>query len=73
MDMNNVLTLIGSYGFPIIACIAMFVTQYREREQNRKHMEAITNSHKEEVAQLDAVIRNNTTALLRLVEKMEEK
>ena len=73
MDMNNVLTLVGSYGFPIIACIAMFVAQYRERDQNRKHMETITASHKEEVAQMDAVIQNNTTALLRLVEKMEEK
>lgn len=59
MDFSTVAQLIGSLGFPIVACCALF---YRMNVQDE--------AHKEEVGKLTEAINNNTTALTRLVEKI---
>ena len=52
MDIQAISTLIGSLGFPIAACIAMFSMLNKEREE-----------HKQEMAKITEAINNNTVAL----------
>lgn len=52
---------ISSYGFPIVACGAMFWYMNKERED-----------HKKEVENMTEAINNNTTALTRIMDKLGE-
>ena len=62
MDFGTILQAIGSLGFPIAACIAMFY-----------YMTKVTEAHKEEVAKITEALNNNTTALTRLETKIGVK
>ena len=59
MDMQAITSLIGSLGFPIVCCIAMFSMLNKERE-----------AHKEEMGKVSATINNNTLALQALADKL---
>ena len=59
MDFNTVMQAIGTLGFPICMCIAMFW-----------YMAKQTETHKEEVAKMTEALNNNTIALNRLETKM---
>lgn len=61
MDFATLSQLIGSLGFPIVACCAMF---YRMSVQDE--------AHKAEVDKLTEAINNNTIALTKLVQKIGE-
>ena len=52
MDVQTIISLIGSLGFPIAACVAMFTMLDKEREE-----------HKNEMAKITEAINNNTLAL----------
>ena len=60
MDMATIAQLIGSLGFPIVACgaLAWFIYQ-----QNK--------SHKEEMDKMSEAINNNTLVLNKLLIKFE--
>lgn len=60
MDVGAITSLIGSLGFPIVCCIAMFSMLNKERD-----------AHKEEMDKLNTTINNNTLALQALTDKME--
>lgn len=60
MDMNTLVQLIGSLGFPIAACIAMFWTLNKEREERIAEMQKFTEA-----------INNNTIALEALKGKLD--
>ena len=55
MDLNVVAQLIGTLGFPICMCGAMFWYMTKQAE-----------THKEEVAKMTEALNNNTIALNRL-------
>lgn len=59
MDLSSIVSVIGSLGFPIAACVAMFY-----------YMTKITEAHKEEVAKITEALNNNTIALTRLESKI---
>ena len=59
MDVNTIMTLIGSLGFPIVACIALFYMNNKQEEQ-----------HKEEIGKITEALNNNTTALIKLSNKL---
>ena len=61
MDIQAITSLIGSLGFPIAACIAMFSMLNKEREE-----------HKAEMRQVTEAIQNNTIALQSLVDKLDD-
>ena len=52
MDIQTITSIIGSLGFPIAACIAMFSMLNKERDE-----------HKLEMAEITKAIQNNTLAL----------
>ena len=55
MDISTINSLIGSLGFPIACCVALFVRMNKQDE-----------AHKEETDALKEAINNNTLALVRL-------
>lgn len=61
MDMNSVTTLISSVGFPIFACCAMGWYTYNQSKLHREEMKTITEA-----------LNNNTLALQKLTDKMED-
>lgn len=62
MDWSIISQLIGSLGFPIFACVALYVRMEKQDE-----------NHKEEMEKLNESLNNNTLALVKLTEKLEVK
>ena len=60
MDMSTVTAAIGTLGFPIVGCIAMFVL-----------LTKIIKTHKEESAKMTEAINNNTAVIKELVSKLD--
>ena len=69
--MDEILTLVGSYAFPIVMCIAFFWRQYKSDEAYRQEMDALRDAHAEESQQFTEALNNNTLALQRLSDKLE--
>ena len=61
MDVNALIQLVGSLGFPIVACGALFWRMVKSDEQ-----------HKEEMGKMSDALNNNTAALLKLAEKIDK-
>lgn len=62
MDLNTLVQLIGSLGFPIVMCGALFWKMNKSDEQ-----------HKEEMTKMSEALNNNTKAILKLTEKLERE
>lgn len=60
MDVNTLIQLVGSLGFPIVACGALFWRMVKSDEQ-----------HKEEMNKMSEALNNNTAALVKLTEKID--
>lgn len=60
MDINLVVDFIQGVGFPIAACVAMYINNNRQNQQ-----------HAQEVSSLRTTIEQNTIVIQRLVDKME--
>lgn len=56
MDLNTIGQFIGSYGFPIVACAALFWQNMKQEE-----------NHKETMGNLTTVIQENTTAINKIL------
>lgn len=72
MDINSVMTLIGSYGFPILACCAIAWFFYKTTENYRNDLKEINASHKEEVKAMTDAIANNTLVIQKLVDSLDD-
>lgn len=59
MDVDLLTQLIGSLGFPIVACIYMAVTQQKSEER-----------HSKEVDELRKAVNNNTNVMVKLCTKL---
>ena len=62
MDVNTFIQLVGSLGFPIVACGALFWRMIKSDEQ-----------HKEEMNKISDALNNNTVALTRLTNQLEKE
>ena len=60
MEFEQILTLIGSYCFPIVACIVMFWKSAKDTE-----------AHRQEMDKMSEALNNNTLALTRLEDRLE--
>ena len=61
MDVSTLTQLIGSYGFPIVACGALFWYIVKEQRENRKVQD-----------ELKTAIQNNTNVMNQLCEAVRE-
>lgn len=59
MDASAITSLVGSLGFPIVACFAMFWKMNKQDELHKEEMEKVT-----------VALNNNTIALTKLVDKV---
>lgn len=62
MDVNSIIQLVGSLGFPIVACGALFWRMVKSDEQ-----------HKEEMNKMSEALNNNTSALVKLTERLDKE
>ena len=62
MDFSAVSQLISSVGFPIAACVALFLQMNKESTQHKEEMDALKES-----------LNKNTLAITKLVLFMQEK
>lgn len=62
MDVSIIVQLVGSLGFPIVACGALFWRMVKSDEQ-----------HEEEMTKMSDALNNNTNALLKLTERLEKE
>lgn len=71
MDANVIITMIGSLGFPIVACIFIALFFNKTQENYRQDIKEMQAAHKQETDKMTEALNNNTLALQRLVDKME--
>lgn len=62
MDVNSLIQLVGSLGFPIVMCGALFWRMVKSDEQ-----------HKEEMNKMSEALNNNTSALVKLTERLDKE
>ena len=62
MDINAIVSAIGSLGFPIVACVALFWQNWKQSEQ-----------HKAETDKLSESLNNNTLVMQKLLDKLEKE
>lgn len=60
MDVNTLVTIVGSLGFPIAACMGcMWYVKYQ------------ADNHKEEINKITESLNNNTLVIQKLVDKLD--
>ena len=62
MDYNVIAQLVGTLGFPIVCCGALFWRMNKTDDQ-----------HKEEMNKISEAVNNNTIALTKLAEKLDQE
>lgn len=69
-------TLLGSYAFPVVACIAMAWYVKDSSEKNRLATQELNKQHTQEMLafkdEIKTALNNNTIALNKLCERLEE-
>lgn len=71
MDANNIVTIISSLGFPIVACIGLGWYVKYQSDLNSTEVKEMRQEHQAEVQKMTEALNNNTIAIQRLVDKME--
>lgn len=70
MDVGTLTNLIGSLGFPILACCALGWYIKYTQEQYKEQINSIEEKHKEEMALMVKAVDNNTEILKQLCIKL---
>lgn len=70
MDISTITTLIGSFGFPIVACLVMAWYVKYQMDENNKQLSEIRNEHKSEMNKVTTALNNNTIAINKLCERL---
>lgn len=69
-------TIIGSYAFPIVACVAMAWYCKDTSDKNREDTKELNKQHSEEMMafkdEIKVALNNNTIALTKLCEKLDK-
>lgn len=72
MDLNTILTAIGTVGFPIVACIAIAWFFNKVNENYRNDIKELSASHKEEVKAMTEAINQNTLVIQKLCDSLDD-
>ena len=67
---NDVAQAIGTYGFPIVACLIMGWYVKYQMDVNNKQIADLTDKHQKEMHEITTALNNNTMALSRLCDKL---
>lgn len=72
MEIADVLQLIPSVGFPIVACICMGWYVKFQTENNSTEVKEMRQEHAATISKVTEALNNNTLALQQLVDKFDE-
>lgn len=72
MDANTLTTMIGSLGFPIVACIGIAYFFAKVNDNYRNDIKEMNASHKAEIDKMTEAINNNTIVIQKLIDRMED-
>lgn len=73
MDINSIVTVISSVGFPIVACIGLGWYVKYQTDNNNKEVSEMRREHQEEIAKVTNALNNNTLALQKLCDRLDTK
>jgi len=73
MDFTSLAQIIGTLGFPIVACCAMAYFFARVNDNYRNDIKEMQANHKEEIAGMTEAINNNTLVIQKLVDRMDKE
>lgn len=73
MALETIMTLIGNYCFPIVACIVMGWYVKYQTDKNTTDIKTITEQHKTEMDKITEALNNNTMALNTLINKLGDR
>lgn len=72
MDANAIIQMVGSLGFPIVACIAMGWYVKYQTDQNNKEVKEMRDEHRREIEKVTEALNNNTLAIQKLSDHLDE-
>lgn len=70
MDINNIVQLISTIGFPIVCCLMMGWYVKYISDADRSEIDKIHEQHRAEMTEVTTAINNNTLALTKLCERL---
>jgi len=70
MDYSVIVTMIGSLGFPIVACVFIAIFFSRTQDNYRADIKEMQNTHKAETDKMTEAINNNNLLLQQILEYM---
>ncbi len=73
MDINGIVAIISSVGFPIVACIGLGWYVKYQTDNNNKEVSEMRREHQEEIAKVTDALNNNTLALQKLCDRIDGK
>lgn len=73
----DIATLLGSYAFPVVACIVMAIYVKEITQNNREDTRALNEQHTKEMNafkdEIKEALNNNTIALTKLCERLDRE
>lgn len=69
--MNDIITMITTVGFPIVACLCMAWYVKYTTDVNNAEVKEMRKEHLEEIMSITEALNNNTLALQKLTDKLE--
>ena len=70
--MNEIVSLISTVGFPIVACIFVAVYTTKQTDNYRADIKEMQQQHKEEMQHVTEAVNNNTVVLQKLCDKLDD-
>lgn len=71
--MDTVVQMITTVGFPIVACLFMGWYVKYQTDAYRTEVKDMQKEHKEEITKVTEALQNNTLALQKLCDKLDDK
>lgn len=71
--MNDIVTIISTLGFPIFSCIALGWYVKYQTDNNNKEVAEMRKEHQEEINKVTEALNNNTIALQKLCDQIDNK
>ena len=69
--MNDIVSIISSTGFPIVACMGMAYFFAKVNDNYRGDIKEMNALHKAEMDAMTEAVNNNTVVLQKLIDKMD--
>lgn len=73
MDANVIITMIGSLGFPIVACIFIAIFFSKTQDNYRADIKEMQMTHKTETDKMTEAINNNNLLLQRILDRLDKE